>query len=150
MTINGTNHSLLRVRPIWALGAALLLNNVVACKNVVRQPGEPAAGPTHALDYSYVKFAAYNGDRVLSAGEYKGLTTRAAVIDQANQDLRKNGNCGAGNTTVFCTQNAQISSSNAGDSAPAQWIQLFLPDGSSCSVGPAPENAGIPLCFDGS
>ncbi len=109
------------------------------CKNVVKADSQVNSAARHPLDYSFVKFAAYQGDAVLSAGDYTGLTTRAEVIDRAAQDIKASENCKAGSASAFCTK---------GDTEGIQWIQLFLPDGSSCSVGPAPEDTGIPACFD--
>lgn len=133
------------------LGAVACLTLVLmgGCKNVVRD-GQPSdSSPRHAADFSLVKFAAYSGGRVISAGEYRGSTTRSEVLDRAASDLSRQEPCQTGSSTAFCLTSGVDDGSEALEAAaPTNWIQLFMPDGSSCSVGPAPENAGIPSCLD--
>jgi hypothetical protein len=118
---------------LWMGGAA-------GCKNVVREPlSDSNSGPGHSLDYSFVKYASYNADRVLSAGEYVGHPGRTEVLQRAQQDLveARQKRCGLGSSSSFCLQ---------ADGEPVEWIQLFMPDGSSCAVGPIPEGVNIAPC----
>jgi hypothetical protein len=109
-----------------------------ACKNTVKLNEE---GPKTSFDYSYVKFATYKESQVLSAGQYTGESTRADVVTRALDDVKNLSSCKTGSQTTYCA-------STGGESV--QWIQLFMPDGSSCGVGKIPEDVEIRPCLDNS
>jgi hypothetical protein len=127
--------------PWGALACATLAGfAATGCKNIVRSNAMAGQAPRHAQDFSVVKFTSYHqDDRVLSSGAYKGLSTRAEVIDKAASDLKAGENCSTGSQRTFCTQNGSES---------VQWIQLFFPDGSSCGVGEIPQGVAIQPCMD--
>lgn len=109
-----------------------------ACKNMVRSDAMAGQAPRHAQDFSVVKFTSYRDDQVLSSGTYKGLSTRAEVIDKATADVKDGVNCNSGSQQTFCSPKS---------SETVQWIQLFMPDGSSCGVGEIPRGVAIQPCM---
>lgn len=120
--------------------AFVCISAATGCKNALRETlTDHQPGPEHKLDYTYVKYATYHEDRVLSAGEYLGHSGRTEVLKKAEQDLAdaRQVRCGVGSSSSFCLQ---------AEGEPVEWIQLFMPDGSSCSVGAAPEDSGISPC----
>ncbi len=115
---------------------------LMGCKNSLKADTLSGEGPETSLDYSYVKFATYYEDRVLSAGEYLGESGRSELLERAQKDLAKSSAmgaepCGSGTHQAFCYHD---------ENEPVQWIQLFMPDGSSCGVGPVPEEVELKSC----